>query len=78
MVILISGRPLLLGSEVKSWDALVAAWLPGSEGAGVAETLFGRMGYTGTLPFEWPTAVGDMGKTPIRPLFPAGFGLKTR
>jgi beta-glucosidase len=60
------------------WDALVAAWLPGTEGAGVADVLFGAVAPTGRLPMTWPA---DPGQLPVndgdgqRPRFPYGFGL---
>ena len=56
VVIIVSGRPLLIANEVDSWDALVAAWLPGTEGAGVADVLFGDRNFMGTLPLPWPRA----------------------
>jgi beta-glucosidase len=55
VVIIVSGRPLLIENEIDSWDALVAAWLPGSEGAGVADVLFGIKPFKGTLPLPWPS-----------------------
>jgi beta-glucosidase len=54
IVIIVSGRPLLIANEVDEWDALVAAWLPGSAGAGVADVLFGDVPFSGTLPLPWP------------------------
>ena len=54
VVVIISGRPLLIENEADSFDGLVAAWLPGSEGAGVADVLFGARPFTGTLPLPWP------------------------
>jgi beta-glucosidase len=54
VVIIISGRPLLVTNEIASWDAVVAGWLPGSEGQGVADVLFGDKPFTGTLPLPWP------------------------
>lgn len=78
VVVLVSGRPLDVTAELPSWDALVEAWLPGTEGNGVADVLFGAYSPTGTLPVTWmrsadqqPINAGD-GKTP---LFPLGFGL---
>ncbi|GID31616.1 glycoside hydrolase family 3 N-terminal domain-containing protein [Paractinoplanes brasiliensis] len=78
IVVLVSGRPLDIGSEIGNWNALLAAWLPGSEGAGVADVLFGDYAPTGKLPVTWmqsasqqPINDGD-GKTP---LFPYGHGL---
>ena len=50
VVIIISGRPLDIQSYVPSMDALVAAWLPGSKGQGVADVIFGDYGFTGKLP----------------------------
>ena len=54
VVIIVSGRPLLISNEVDSIDALVAAWLPGTEGAGVSDVLFGDKKFMGTLPLPWP------------------------
>ena len=54
VVVILSGRPLLIANEVDSWNALVAAWLPGTEGGGVADVLFGRSQFMGTLPVPWP------------------------
>lgn len=54
IVVVVAGRPLLIAEEVDSFDALVMAWLPGSEGAGVADVLFGRRPFTGVLPLPWP------------------------
>ncbi|TDC66978.1 glycoside hydrolase family 3 protein [Actinomadura sp. GC306] len=78
VVVLVSGRPLDIADELPGWDALLAAWLPGTEGAGVADVLFGEAEPTGRLPVTWmrdsaqqPINRGD-GKTP---LFPFGYGL---
>lgn len=54
VVIIVSGRPLDLGPDISDWDAIVAAWLPGSEGDGVADVLFGDYPFTGKLPLVWP------------------------
>jgi Glycosyl hydrolase family 3 C-terminal domain len=83
VVVVVSGRPMILDPQQLSHiDALVAAWLPGSEGAGVADTLFGRRPYTGKLSVTWPRSldqepinVGDAG---YDPLYPFGYGLQTR
>jgi len=56
VVILVSGRPLVLGPALDAADAIVAAWLPGSESAGVADPLFGRTGYHAKLRFQWPAS----------------------
>ena len=80
VTVLISGRPLLVGQELAWSDAFVAAWLPGSEGSGIAELLFGDHNFTGRLGFTWPR---DASQIPLRigdpdydPLFPYGFGLR--
>lgn len=69
VVLLYSGRPLLIDPILPLCDALVAAWLPGTEGAGVVDLLFGAAPFTGTLPYTWP-----QGAEP-NPLFPRGYGL---
>jgi beta-glucosidase len=78
IVVLVSGRPLDIAAELGNWNALLAAWLPGSEGAGVADVLFGDYAPTGKLPVTWmrsadqqPINDGD-GKAP---LFAYGDGL---
>ncbi|KAJ8440715.1 hypothetical protein Cgig2_005446 [Carnegiea gigantea] len=82
VVIIISGRPLLIEPYVATIDALVAAWLPGTEGQGVADVLFGDYDFTGKLARTWfrtidqlPMNVGDQN---YDPLFPFGYGLTTR
>ena len=54
VVLLLSGRPLILTDQLPLMDALVAAWLPGTEGQGVADVLFGDLPFTGQLPYSWP------------------------
>ncbi|HBP00230.1 TPA: beta-glucosidase [Candidatus Uhrbacteria bacterium] len=54
VIIIVSGRPLDIRPYVDSWDAVIAAWLPGSEGNGIADVLFGDYLFTGTLPVNWP------------------------
>lgn len=54
LVILVSGRPLLIANEIDTWDALIAAWLPGSEGQGIADVIFGDKPFVGKLPISWP------------------------
>lgn len=82
VVIIISGRPLLLPPDMKTWDALIAAWLPGSEGGGVADVLFGKQPFKGKLPLPWPAYLKQLPFSPdgitadnTDPLFPKGFGL---
>jgi beta-glucosidase len=81
VVLVVAGRPQIVTDKLPKIDALVASWLPGSEGAGVADVLFGRTPFTGRLPQTWPRAqtqeptnVGDAG---YDPLFPYGWGLRT-
>jgi beta-glucosidase len=78
VAVLVSGRPLDITAQLPSWSALLESWLPGSEGQGVADVLFGDYDPTGTLPVTWmrsadqqPINVGD-GKPA---LFPFGYGL---
>ncbi|UHQ53744.1 glycoside hydrolase family 3 protein [Microbulbifer sp. YPW16] len=79
VVVLVSGRPLLVADQLPAWDALVAAWLPGSEGAGVADVLFGDYAPTGKLPVTWPKSLKQIpinkGDADYDPLFPFGHGL---
>ena len=77
VVVLLSGRPLILGDVLTQADALVAAWLPGSEGQGVADILFGTAPPTGKLSYAWPRTVDQlpMHGASKDPLFPFGFGL---
>ncbi|XP_058196222.1 uncharacterized protein LOC131312476 [Rhododendron vialii] len=82
VVVLISGRPVVIEPFVDKMDALVAAWLPGTEGRGVTDLLFGDYGFTGKLARTWfknvdqlPMNVGD---PHYDPLFPFGFGLTTK
>ncbi len=71
IVVMLTGRPLLIQDHIENWDALVSAWLPGSEGGdAVADVLFGGAGFTGRTPFTWKTAAQD-GDT----LFEYGYGL---
>lgn len=81
VVIVISGRPVVIEPYVGSMDGLVAAWLPGSEGQGVADVLFGDYGFTGKLARTWFKSVDQLpmnvGDPHYDPLFPFGFGLTT-
>ena len=77
VTILLSGRPLILNSALTDSRAFIAAWLPGTEGAGVADVLFGDAKFTGKLPRTWPASnahvrTGDLAEAP---LFKFGFGL---
>jgi beta-glucosidase len=75
--ILLSGRPLILGKSLKASDAFVAAWLPGTEGEGIADVLFGDFTPTGKLPREWPRNDQQFAADKMhgKPLFPLGYGL---
>jgi beta-glucosidase len=79
VVILVSGRPLVVTDQLADWAAFVAAWLPGSEGQGVADVLFGDFTPTGRLPMSWPRSAEqipvNVGDADYDPLFPFGFGL---
>ena len=80
VVILLSGRPMIITEQLQMADAWVAAWLPGTEGDGVAQVLFGETPFTGKLAYTWPRSVDQL---PLRaleesgeePLFPFGYGL---
>ncbi|AWX43533.1 Beta-glucosidase [Flagellimonas maritima] len=83
IVVLISGRALVTTKQIEQSTAFVAAWLPGSEGDGIAEVLFGEHNFKGKLPHSWPKSEEDYnGKygpnfwdDSIKPLLPYGFGL---
>ncbi|WOK91742.1 hypothetical protein Cni_G00432 [Canna indica] len=82
VVVIISGRPLVIEPYVPLMDALVAAWLPGTEGQGVTDVLFGDYGFTGKLSRTWFKSVDQLpmnvGDAHYDPLFPFGFGLTTK
>lgn len=80
VTVLVSGRPMIVTEELENWDAFVAAWLPGTEGQGVSDVLFGDYDFTGKLPYTWPKSIDQL---PINvdnmegkdPLYPFGYGL---
>jgi beta-glucosidase len=78
VVVLVSGRPMLITDLLAETNAFVAAWLPGTEGAGVADVLFGDTDFTGTLPMSWPRTMEqipiNVGDPDYDPLFPYGYG----
>ena len=82
IVLIVSGRPQVITDQLGEMDALVASWLPGSEGAGVADVLFGAEPFTGRLSVTWPRSEDqvpiNVGDRNYRPLFPYGWGLRTR
>ena len=82
VVVLVTGRPVVVEPWLGEVDGLVAAWLPGTEGKGVTDLLYGDYGFTGKLARTWfrtpeqlPMNVGDRH---YDPLFPFGFGLTTK
>ncbi len=85
VLVVLAGRPVIITDLLPLADAVVVAWLPGSEGQGVADVLFGDAPFTGTLPYTWPRSVDQLpvrlralpADGPDAPLFPAGFGLTT-
>jgi beta-glucosidase len=83
IVVVVSGRPLVLGEALELADAVVIAWLPGTEGAGVVDGLFGETPFTGKLPYAWPASNDQLPLGPAypesaqkSPLFPLGYGLE--
>ncbi|CAJ1947992.1 unnamed protein product [Sphenostylis stenocarpa] len=82
VTVIISGRPVVIQPYVDKIEALVAAWLPGTEGNGVTDVLFGDYGFSGKLPRTWFKTVDQLpmnvGDSHYDPLFPFGFGLKTK
>ncbi|KAK9061485.1 hypothetical protein SSX86_018666 [Deinandra increscens subsp. villosa] len=81
VVVLVSGRPVVIEPYVSSMDALVAAWLPGTEGQGVTDVLFGDYGFSGKLARTWFRTVDQLpmnvGDSHYDPLYPFGYGLAT-
>jgi len=85
IVIILSGRPLIISEQVQMADAWVAAWLPGTEGSGITDVLFGDYPFTGKLPFTWPRSneqlpmnihnLAENAQGCDAPLFPFGYGL---
>jgi beta-glucosidase len=78
VTVLVSGRPLIFDAALDLSDGLVAAWLPGTEGQGVADVLFGDYKPTGKLPRTWPLSneqLSAQANAGEKPLFPFGFGL---
>jgi beta-glucosidase len=83
VMVIVSGRPLILDpAQRRESDAIVASWLPGSEGTGVADDLFGVRPFTGKLPVTWPRTLSqepiNIGDPNYHPLYPFGYGLTTR
>ena len=80
VVLLFSGRPIIINRALELSDAFVAAWLPGTEGRGVTDVLFGDYRFKGKLSFSWPRSMDqipiNVGDSDYRPLFKYGFGLE--
>ena len=80
-VLIVSGRPQLIGDRLGDIDALVASWLPGTEGDGVADVLYGKRAFTGQLPLTWPKSESQLpinvGDPAYDPQYPYGWGLTT-
>jgi beta-glucosidase len=79
-VLVVSGRPIIIPPDILGQiDALVASWLPGSEGMGIADVLFGKKPFTGKLPVTWPRTLDqepiNIGDANYDPLYRFGFGL---
>jgi beta-glucosidase len=82
VVLIVAGRPQLLDpAKFANVPGVVMSWLPGTEGAGVAQPLFGDTGYTGRLPDSWPRTMAqepiNVGDAVYDPLYPYGWGLRT-
>jgi beta-glucosidase len=79
VVVLVSGRPLILEAILGDADAILAAWLPGTEGGGIADVLFGDFSPTGKLSHSWPQSMAQIpinwGDSAYDPLYPYGHGL---
>ena len=79
VVILISGRPMIINKELDNSHAFIAAWLPGTEGEGISDVLFGDFDFTGKLSMTWPRSMKQIpinfGDSDYDPLFEFGFGL---
>jgi beta-glucosidase len=76
-----TGRPLLIADQIEAFDGLVSAWLPGSEGAGITDVLFGDVPFTGKLPYAWPLVDDQIPLAALEahsepPLWPRGHGLE--
>ena len=81
VVVMVCGRPLVVNRELAASEAFVVAWLPGSEGQGVADVIFGDYDFQGRLSFSWPHYDDEnwnVGDEDYNPLFPFGYGLKYR
>jgi beta-glucosidase len=80
ILVIYSGRPLIITDVLANCDAVVAAWLPGSEAGEIAAALLGETNFSGRLPFSWPVDLSQVPLSALKsseraPLWPFGFGL---
>jgi beta-glucosidase len=79
VVLLLSGRPLILDNELRNANAFVACWLPGTEASGITDVLFGDYDFKGKLSHTWPASISqeplNFGDANYTPLFAYGYGL---
>ena len=81
ILIIYSGRPVEIGNADDLADAIVAAWLPGTEGLGLSDVLLGRQPFTGKLPYTWPKSFENYNGYPVAETnirFPFGHGIQTQ
>jgi beta-glucosidase len=83
VVMVVSGRPQVIPpAQLAKIDSLVASWLPGSQGEGVADVVFGNKPFTGKLSHTWPASAAqepiNIGDANYHPAFPYGWGLRTK
>lgn len=79
VVVLISGRPMIIEPILHYADAIIAAWLPGTEGEGISDVLFGDYAPSGLLSHTWPKSMSQIpmntGDQVYGPLYPYGYGI---
>jgi len=79
IVIMLSGRPLLIDDHINKWDGFISAWLPGMAGEGISDVILGDYSPTGRLSFSWPKNIKqvpvNIGDPEYAPMFPYGYGL---
>ncbi len=77
IILIMAGRPLVMTDAIAEADAVVMAWLPGTEGAGLADVLSGTYNFSGKLPLAWPRDMGQVERRDTKnPLYPIGSGLR--
>ncbi len=79
IVLLLSGRPMIINTQLNQSSAFVAAWIGSTEGEGITDALFGDSGFTGKLPYTWPSSVAqepcNSNNGCTGALFPYGYGI---